>query len=127
MTDGSSRGGKTENGSASALRRALARKPSEPEQTFVLGLARHDGVTVEELWKAYLKEKDGRRVVRSMNFEWVFLNPTSGHLEPKHITIDLCREYTKKRRVTGKRGATADGTIWTGTRPSAHGAGLGGR
>lgn len=80
---------------------------------FVLGLSRRDGVTVEELWRAYLKEKEGRRVVRSMGFEWPFLKPTFGHLEPKHITIDLCRTYTAKRRVTGKRGATADGTIWT--------------
>jgi len=80
---------------------------------FVLGLSRRDGVTVEELWRAYLKEKEGRRVVRSMGFEWPFLSPTFGHLEPKHITIDMCRGYVAKRRVTGKRGATADGTIWT--------------
>lgn len=80
---------------------------------FILGLSRHDGVTVAELWQAYLKEKDGRRVVRSMGFEWAFLGPTFGHLEPKHITVDLCRKYTEKRRTSGKRGATADGTIWT--------------
>jgi len=80
---------------------------------FVLGLSRRDGVTVGDLWSAYLNEKEGRRVVRLMGFEWQFLGPTFGHLEPKHITIDLCREYTARRRVTGKRGATADGTIWT--------------
>lgn len=93
-----------------------ARTRQEAERakaSFILGHAKHDGMTVAELWSAYLKEKEGRRVVRSMGFEWQFLGPTFGHLEPKHITIELCREYVQRRRVTGKRGATADGTIWT--------------
>lgn len=84
---------------------------------FILGLSRRDGVTVGELWAAYVREKEGRRVVRSMAFEWTFLGPVFGHLEPKHITVDLCREYVRKRRKLGKRGEagqeTADGTIWT--------------
>jgi len=84
---------------------------------FITGLSRREGVTVGELWAAYVREKSGRRVVRSMGFEWAFLSPTFGHLEPAHITTDLCREYVLKRRKLGKRGAagqeTADGTIWT--------------
>ena len=80
---------------------------------FVIGLSRRDGVTVEALWKAYVREKEGRRVTRAMGFEWAFLAPYFGHLEPKHITVELCRTYIKARRSSGKRGTTGDGTIWT--------------
>lgn len=104
-----------ENGKRKRFRlEAGTRQEAERSKAeFVLGLSRRDGVTVDELWKAYLREKEGRRVVRSMGFEWTFLKPHFGHLEPKHITTELCRSYVKKRRVSGKRGATADGTIWT--------------
>jgi integrase len=95
------------------LEASTRQEAERAKASFVLGLTKHDGVTVQELWDAYLKEKEGRRVTRSMGFEWPFLKPTFGHLEPKHITVELCREYVRKRRVTGKRGATADGTIWT--------------
>lgn len=84
---------------------------------FVTGLSRKEGVTVADLWAAYIREKEGRRVVRSMAFEWTFLGPVFGHLEPKHVSTELCREYVRKRRKLGKRAAmgeeTADGTIWT--------------
>lgn len=85
--------------------------------SFITGMSRREGVTVGELWSAYIREKEGRRVVRSMAFEWAFLGPVFGHLEPHHVTVDLCREYVQRRRKLGKRGAagkeTADGTIWT--------------
>ncbi|MFG1317548.1 tyrosine-type recombinase/integrase [Xanthobacter autotrophicus] len=99
------------------LEASTRQEAERAKASFVIGLSRHDDVTVEELWTAYLKEKEGRRVVRSMNFEWKFLGPTFGHLEARHITVELCREYVRKRRKLGKRGAaggeTADGTIWT--------------
>lgn len=99
------------------LEASTRQEAERAKAAFIIGLSRHDDVTVEELWTAYLKEKEGRRVVRSMNFEWKFLAPTFGHLEPRHITVELCREYVRKRRKLGKRGAaggeTADGTIWT--------------
>lgn len=90
------------------------RKDAERElATFIQTRQRQSNMTVEGLWMAYLKEKAGRRVVRSMTIEWQFLGPVFGHLEPQHITIDLCRSYVAKRRVSGKKGTTQDGTIWT--------------
>lgn len=107
--DGKRRRYRLEAGTRAEAERAKA--------AFILGLSRREGVTVGDLWAAYVREKEGRRVVRSMAFEWGFLEPTFGHLEPKHITVDLCREYVRKRRKLGKRGRagqeTADGTIWT--------------
>lgn len=81
--------------------------------TFTRGLTLSDTLTVGDLWAAYMKEKEGRRVIGLMKSEWAFLGPIFGHLEPGHITIQLCRDYVAKRRASGHKGATADGTIWT--------------
>lgn len=71
--------------------------------------------TVEHLWTAYLKEKDGRRVSRAMGFEWKHIGPHFGHLEPREISTETCRAYVEMRRATKKPtgGTIQDGTIWT--------------
>lgn len=93
---------------------ASTRQEAEREKAgFVAGVKQRETNTVATLWDAYCREKAGRRVVAAMGFEWKVLGPFFGHLEPGHITIDLCRQYVAKRRASGKKGATADGTIWT--------------
>jgi integrase len=65
--------------------------------------------TVDDLWEAYRREKQGRRVASAMEFEWRAMKPHFGHLRPDQVSVDTCRSYTDKRRKAGKH----DGTIWT--------------
>ena len=67
------------------------------------------GAMVADLWEAYRREKDGRRVAVGMFFEGKAVLPFFGHLRPDQITIANCRSYTEHRREAGK----SDGTIWT--------------
>ena len=69
--------------------------------------------TIGELWSAYQREKSGRRVAAAMSFEWKAMGPHFGHLRADDITTAACRNYVAKRRASGRRGKTADGTIWT--------------
>lgn len=70
---------------------------------------RHSDPTVETIWEAYRKEKQGRRVTVAMGFEWRAMKPFWGHLRPSEVTIEKCREWAALRRAAGKH----DGTIWT--------------
>jgi integrase len=67
------------------------------------------GSTIEALWEAYRREKDGRRVAVAMKHEWKAVGPHFGHLRPDQITTDVCRAYVANRRRLKKH----DGTIWT--------------
>lgn len=71
--------------------------------------AKSPTVTVSDLWMAYRKEKEGRRVAVAMLHEWKALGPFFGHLRPDQISIETSRAYTAMRRKAGKH----DGTIWT--------------
>lgn len=68
-----------------------------------------DAVTVADLWSAYRKDKEGRRVSVAMHHEWKAMGPHFGHLRPDQVTTEVCRSYTAERRKAGKH----DGTIWT--------------
>lgn len=65
--------------------------------------------TVKELWAAYRKEKEGRRVAEAMKHEWKAMGPHFGALRHDQVSVDICRAYTALRRKQGKQ----DGTIWT--------------
>lgn len=90
---------------------ALTRKEAEAEAVDVMRreTMAPKTVTVGDLWEAYRREKDGRRIAVTMAFEWKAVGSHFGHLRPDQITIDTCRAYTTLRRRAGKH----DGTIWT--------------
>lgn len=90
---------------------AQSRKEAEAEAVDVIRkeVARPAVATVGDLWEAYRKEKDGRRVAVAMGFEWKAMGPHFGHLRPDQLSVDVCRSYTALRRRAGKH----DGTIWT--------------
>lgn len=67
------------------------------------------GSTIDALWTAYRKEKEGRRVAVAMGHEWKAIGPHFGHLRPDQVTVHSCRDYIKLRRKAKKH----DGTIWT--------------
>jgi len=77
--------------------------------------AKAAGSTIDELWQLYRREKQGRRVAETMDFEWRKMKPFFGHLRPEQITSDLCREYAAVRRKTIGRNKRKiqDGSIWT--------------
>ena len=62
-----------------------------------------------ELWEAYCKEKEGRKIVTTMGFEWKAIGPHFGHFKVGDFTTESCRSYVEKRRKLGRK----DGTIWT--------------
>lgn len=76
-----------------------------------------EGSTIADLWEAYRKEKEGRRVATAMKHEWKAIGPHFGHLRPDQVTINLCRAYIAKRRKQAPKGKPKakvhDGTIWT--------------
>lgn len=91
--------------------KAAARPDAEREAIDLIRAqtAKREVLTVENLWGMYRKEKEGRRVAKTMEYEWKAIGPHFGHLRPDQVTIDHCRDYTSKRRAAGKH----DGTIWT--------------
>lgn len=91
---------------------APTRKEAEAEAADLIrriNAGKRDGCTVETLWNAYRKEKEGRRVAEAMVHEWKVIGPQFGHLRPDQVTVETCRAHTAKRRAAGKH----DGTIWT--------------
>lgn len=78
-------------------------------EDFIAGLNAPAAQTVQVLWTAYLKEKQGAPAAKRMNSEWKALAGTFAHLEPRQITKDHCDTYTAARREKGRQ----DGTIWT--------------
>lgn len=90
---------------------AQSRKEAEVEAVTVI---RQHVITeakcnIDQLWGAYRKEKEGRRIAVTMEFEWRYMKPFFGNLRPDQISVDLCRAYTEVRKGMGKK----DGTIWT--------------
>ncbi len=99
---------------------AQSRKEAEAEAIDVIRreTIRPNTVTVADLWEAYRKEKNGRRVAVAMKFDWVALGPHFGHLTKEQVTVDACRAYVASRKATlikrhGKDVPIHDGTIWT--------------
>lgn len=99
---------------------AQSRKEAEAEAIDVIRreTVKPNTVTVADLWEAYRKEKDGRRVAVAMKFDWVALGPHFGHMTKEQVTIDACRAYVASRKATlikrhGKDVPIHDGTIWT--------------
>lgn len=72
-------------------------------------LTRPKGTTVDDLWKAYLIDKEGRAVVTTMKFTWKAMEARFGKMEGTAITVLDCRAHTEERRKTGIQ----DGTIHT--------------
>lgn len=93
--------------------RLAAQSRAEAEVEAVKVIREHvikpDGCVIDQLWEAYRKEKTGRRIATTMEFEWRFMKPFFGQLRPDQVSVDLCRAYTEVRRGAGKK----DGTIWT--------------
>lgn len=90
---------------------AQSRAEAEVEAVAVIRerVIRPETCTVEQLWEAYRKEKEGRRIATTMEFEWRYMKPFFGNLRPDQISVELSRAYTEVRRGLGKK----DGTIWT--------------
>ncbi|MAW88480.1 MAG: integrase [Phyllobacteriaceae bacterium] len=72
-------------------------------------LTRPRGKTVEELWKGYMIDMEGRAVVETMRHSWKALHRRFGSMDGEAITIADCRAHVKERRNAGRR----DGTIHT--------------
>jgi integrase len=90
---------------------ALDAKGAEREAIDVIRRERSavTGALIADLWEAYRKEKDGRRVAVAMRHEAKAVLPHFGHLRPDQVTVETCRAYTAARRKLKKH----DGTIWT--------------
>lgn len=71
--------------------------------------ARPEGLTVADLWAAYLDEKAGRSIATSMSYTGRSVLPWFGHFQPSQITTADCRTYIADRRAAGRQ----DGTIWS--------------
>lgn len=67
------------------------------------------GSTVREIWAAYRRDKEGRSVLKTMDYTWTALEVPFGDLEGDAITIRQCREHIEKRR----QAKISDGTIHT--------------
>lgn len=60
---------------------------------------------VKEIWQAYIDDKAGRRIAKSMNYLGRRVLPFFGHVKPAEITRQMCRAYIEKRR-TDLRGSS---------------------
>jgi len=65
--------------------------------------------TIDDLWRLYRADRDGRVIAANMEFSGRAVLPFFGRRRPNEITTELCRDYTKARRKLKRH----DGTIWT--------------
>lgn len=72
-------------------------------------LTRPRGKKVQDLWKAYVQDKEGRAVIDTMVHTWKALRDRFGTMDAEAITIADCREHMKERRAK----SIADGTLLT--------------
>lgn len=64
---------------------------------------------MDDLWKAYLIDKEGRAVVGTMKFTWKAMEGRFGKMEGTAISVLDCRAHTAERR----KASIQDGTIHT--------------
>ncbi len=86
-----------------------ARKANLIAPAIYAELTRPSGTTVQELWSAYLKDREGRAIVGTMEHTWKSMKDRFGPRDAESITKDDCRAHTLSRRE--KR--ISDGTIHT--------------
>ena len=72
-------------------------------------LTRPKGTTVEDLWRAYVRDKAGRAVTVTMGYTWKALRDRFGPMEAHAVTVADCRAH-RDARVSD---AIRDGTIHT--------------
>jgi integrase len=72
-------------------------------------LTRPKGTTVDELWMAYVLDKEGHAVLGTMVHTWKALRDRFGPMEGAAVSVADCRAHTDVRR----RNAIKDGTIHT--------------
>ena len=72
-------------------------------------LTRPKGTTVEELWSAYVQDKEGRAVTGTMRYTWKALRDRFGPMEAHAVSVADCRAHTDQRKHQG----ILDGTIHT--------------
>lgn len=79
-------------------------------------LNRPRGTTVEDLWKGYVADMDGRAVVGTMSHTWKALEKRFGPMEAEAISIADCRAHVEERRAVRTKqcpDGIQDGTIHT--------------
>ena len=81
---------------------------AEARQIFHQAQAERE-LTVADLWAAYRKDKEGRRVDQHMGDTGKAILPMFGAMLPDQITTQDCRQYLADRREKGRK----DGTIRT--------------
>lgn len=81
-------------GAAEEFRRlaAIASRPVDPD--------------VSTLWAAYRKDREGRRIAENMEFSGKAITPFFGFMKPADITDKAVRDYTKDRRLKGRKNGT---------------------
>ena len=72
-------------------------------------LNRPKGITVDELWDVYVRDKAGRAVLQTMVHTRKAIAPRFGKMNGDAITIEDCRAHVKERRDAGIK----DWTIFT--------------
>lgn len=64
-------------------------------------LTQPQGERVEDLWKAYCKDKTGRPIVETMGHTWKALRTRFGDMNSSAITVADCRAHMADRRGAG--------------------------
>jgi integrase len=72
-------------------------------------LSKPKGKSVEELWTAFLRDKEGRAIIEPMRWTWKALKDRFARSAGDSITVEDCRAHTAERRAAG----IGDGTIHT--------------
>lgn len=68
-------------------------------------------VTCGDIVSAFISDKEdrGTNTAETYRQHWKAMASTFNHLEPRHITRELCREYTAKARTQGRSDSTIRG------------------
>lgn len=74
-------------------------------------LTRPPSTTVADLWEAYVRAHEGRRIASNMKYSWKALQKRFGNLEGNRVTVQDCEAHIRERREKGIKDHTLHGEL----------------
>lgn len=79
------------------------RRFSEFKSLQAVRLANPEGKLIAQLWEERREKLKGRRMADNMRYSGLPIIKFFGHLEPRHVTQELCQQYIQLRESQGRK------------------------
>lgn len=89
-----------------ADRSEAERRYAEFNQLQLVRASNPQGKLIAQLWEERREKLKGRRMADNMRYSGLPIIKFFGHLEPRHVSQELCRQYIKWRSSQGRQAGT---------------------